>query len=324
MRVLAGDVGGTTTRLAVVEIDVDHIQVLAEHFFASREASGLAPLIRAFRLEAGVPVERAALGIAGPVIDGECRTPNLPWVVSAAALEHEFGHPVIVLNDFAALGYGLSRLGPEDVAVLQAGDGDPRGVVALIGAGTGLGQGYVIRSGARVEVWASEGGHANFAPRDDTDWALERFLAARYGHVSCERVLSGPGLVDIYRFATTHLGSENPAVAEEIRRAPEPAAVVSMHALAGSDPLCVRALEIFTAAYGAQAGNLALTLLATGGVYVAGGIAPRILAKLADGPFLQAFRDKGRLSTLAARFPVSVITSPRAGLVGAAVAATQL
>lgn len=323
MRVLAGDIGGTTTRLAVIEIGPEGVQVLAEHHFSSRAAPGLVPVVQTFIAETRLPADRAAFGIAGPVIGGECRTPNLPWFVSARALERELKLPVRVLNDFAALGYGVGRLTPDDLATLQEGVPDPQGPIALIGAGTGLGQGFVLKAGPRLEVWPSEGGHANFAPRDETDWALHRFLAARHGHVSCERVLSGPGLVDIYRFVAADSGHENPTVAAELKASNEPAAVISARGLAGSDALCVRALDIFGAAYGAQAGNLALTLLATGGVYVAGGIAPRILARLKTGPFLEAFRDKGRLSELAGRIPVHVVVSPRAGLIGAAVAATQ-
>jgi glucokinase len=321
MNVLAGDIGGTKTRLAVIEIDPDRARILAEHHFASRDAPGLIPFVRQFTAEARLPLERAGFGIAGPVIDGECRTPNLPWIVNARALERELGLAVLVLNDFAALGHGLARLGPGDLEVLQPGQPDPRGVIALIGAGTGLGQGFVIKDGAHTDVRASEGGHANFAPRDDTEWALERFLAARYGHVSCERVLSGRGLVDIYRFLAERAQADPLAAA--LQGPEDPAAVISRHALERSDTLCVRALDIFTSAYGAQAGNLALTVLATGGVYIAGGIAPQILTTLKAGPFLPAFRDKGRLSELAARFPVQVVTSPHAGLVGAAVAAAQ-
>jgi len=320
MQVLAGDIGGTKTRLAVVEVGPGTHRILATREFASREAPRLAPIVEAFMRAVRLPVERAGFGIAGPVVGEECRTPNLPWTVSARTLERELGLArVVLVNDFAALGHGIPLLGPEDTVALQEGVPDPAGVVALIGAGTGLGAAYLV-GGAR-EVLASEGGHANFAPRNEAEWGLQHFLAGRYGHVSCERVLSGPGLVDIYRALAAGGGAENPDVAAELSHAAEPAAVVSAHGLRGSDLLCVQALDLFVSAYGAQAGNLALTVLATGGVYVAGGIAPRILAKLVDGTFIRAFGDKGRLSPLVARIPVHVIVGTRTALLGAALVA---
>jgi glucokinase len=259
------------------------------------------------------------------VVNGVCRTSNLPWVVSAKGIAEASGiRRVVLLNDFAALGHGLARLQPVDVVTLQPGRDDPKGVVAVIGAGTGLGEGFVVRGRGRVRVMASEGGHADFAPHDETEWGLFEFLRARYGHVSWERVLSGNGLVDLYHYlAGRGEIAHRPDITQEMRAAKDAAAVVSRHGLEGTDPLAERALTLFAKLYGAQAANLALSVFATGGVYVAGGIAPQILAKLQDGTFMTAFLDKGRLSDVLAHVPVHVIVNPRVGLLGAAAEAAR-
>ncbi len=320
MRVLAGDIGGTHTRLAVVSVGRRGMEVVAEHHYPSRSAGALRPLVQRFLAEIGTKPQRAGLAVAGPVVDGVCRTPNLPWVVSVEEIAQASGiSRVVLLNDFAALGYGLARLQPADVVTLQPGTADPRGVVALIGAGTGLGQAFVLPGRGGVRVLASEGGHSDFAPHDETEWGLFQYLHARYGHVSWERVLSGNGLVDSYHYlASRGEVAAHPEIAREMRVAKDPAAVVSRHGLEGTDPLAERALSLFAQVYGAQAGNLALTVFATGGVYVAGGIAPQILAKLQDGTFMGAFLGKGRLSAVLARVPVRVVVNPRVGLLGAA------
>ena len=324
MKVLAGDIGGTHARLALVEVTDGATRIVHDRRFASRSAPGLAPIVRGYLAQAPAAPERACFGIAGPVVDGECRTPNLPWMVSAPALAADIGIPhTTIINDFDAAGYGLGRLGPADLVTLQPGMRAEHGTIALIGAGTGLGQGFLVWDGGRYRVHASEGGHVNFAARDAVEWGLRGTLMDEFGHVSYERILSGAGLAHLYSYlAVTGFAAERPEVRLEMER-DDPAAVVSRHALAGDDPLSVKALDIFASVYGAQAGNLALTVLATGGVYLAGGIAPRIIAKLGDGTFLAAFRGKGRLSDLVARIPVHVIMSPDVGLLGAAAAAAM-
>lgn len=322
--VLAGDVGGTNTRLALVELDGTAPRVLREQWYPSRDFPGLAPIVRAFLGDAERP-ERAGFGIACPIVDDECVTPNLLWRVRARVLAGEIGVPrTAIVNDFHAIGYGLDTLADADMATLQPGVPDPHGVTALIGAGTGLGQAFVVRGDAAPRVLASEGGHANFAPRTAVEWGLHEYLAARYGHVSWERVLSGDGIVDVYHY----LGRCGPHAAQPSVEAEMEhelaAAVISRHGLAGTDPLCAATLELFAAAYGSQAGNLALTVMATGGIYIAGGIAPRIVPLLAAGGFLAAFADKGRLSPMLQRVPVHVITNPNVGLFGAAVVAARL
>jgi glucokinase len=326
MKVLAGDVGGTTARLAIMEVGPgpDAVRTVREEHYPTRGAPGLAPIVLRFLVDVGTVPQHACFGIAGPVVDGECHTPNLPWTVNARVLGADIGIPhTEIINDFRAVGYGLSRLGPSDVVTLQHGEPDPRGTIALIGAGTGLGEGFLVWDGARYRVHSSEGGHVNFAARDDLEWGLRNALLDEYGHVSYERIVSGPGLARLYRhLADTGFAAEQLRVRREMQ-VEDPAAVVSRHALAGDDSLAVKALDLFVSAFGSQAGNLALTVLATGGVYLAGGIAPKIVGKLADGVFLDAFRRKGRLSDLAARIPVHVIVSADVGLVGAAVCAAE-
>ncbi len=322
MKVLAGDIGGTNARLAIAEVDGAAIRVETERRFPSAASPGLASIVQRFLREAGPPPARACFGIAGPVVDGEVRTPNLPWVVNARALGAEIGvEGTTLINDFHAVGHALPYLRPADLVTLQEGVPAARGNIALIGAGTGLGAGFLVWDGGRYRVHASEGGHAHFAARDAVEWGLRGTLLDEFGRVSAERVLSGPGLARIYRYlAATGFAPERPEVRAEMER-DDAAAVVTRHALANDDRLSAKALDVFVAAYGAQAGNLALTVFATGGLYVAGGIAPRIVAKLTDGNFVAAFRSKGRLSDLLARVPVKVIINGDVGLLGAAAAA---
>jgi glucokinase len=321
--VLAGDIGGTNARLAVVRIERRTIAVEEMRGYASREFPGLAPIVRDFLARVGNGLDRACFGIACPVVEGECETPNLPWTVSARRLAVEIGIPrTRVINDLDAIAFGIERLGTGDLVTLQEGVPAEHGVIGLIGAGTGLGQAFLAWDGARYRTYASEGGHASFAARTALEWELQRDLEARYGHVSCERILSGPGLVNIYRFlASREDAREHPTVHQDVER--DGAAAISRHALAATDPLCGTALDIFASAYGAQAGNVALHVLATGGMYVVGGIAPAIVEKLRDGTFISAFRDKGRMEDLLARIPVHVVMNGNVGLFGAAVAAVD-
>jgi glucokinase len=321
--VLAGDIGGTNARLAVVRIERRTIAIEEMRGYASREFPGLAPIVRDFLARVGNGLDRACFGIACPVVEGECETPNLPWTVSARRLAAEIGIPhTRVINDLDAIAFGIERLGPGDLVALQEGIPVEHGVVGLIGAGTGLGQAFLAWDGARYRTYASEGGHASFAARTALEWELQRDLEARYGHVSCERILSGPGLVNIYRFLASREGArEHPTVRRDVAR--DGAAAISRHALAETDLLCRTALDLFAGAYGAQAGNLALHVLATGGIFVVGGIAPAIVEKLRDGAFITAFRDKGRMEELLARIPVHVVMNGNVGLLGAAVAAVD-
>ena len=323
MIVLAGDVGGTNARLALVELRGRALRVLGERAYASPEYSGLAPIARAFLQETGARPERACFGIAGPVVSGEVRTSNLPWVVNAAAVGDAIGlaHTSLI-NDLYATARGISRLGPHDFAALQVGQPVGGGARAVIAPGTGLGEAVLVRGGRGWRALASEGGHASFAPRSQLEWELQQWLARRFGHVSNERILSGPGLRNVYEFLAGRAGArESAAVHADIAR--EEAKAISRHALAGSDQLCVEALDLFCSVLGAVAGDLALIALAQGGVFVAGGIPPHILPRLRRGPFLDAFRDKGRMSGLVESMPVHVVVNEQVGLYGAALAAAE-
>ena len=325
MRVLAGDIGGTNARLAIVDVGPAGTRVIRKRRLPSRDYPGLAPMVRAFLAEVGETPSRACFGIACPVVDGRCSPTNLSWSVDIETLPAEIGIPwATVINDLHAVGYGVQRLSADDFVTLQAGVPDEHGAIAIIAAGTGLGQAFLTRDGDDYRVHHSEGGHASFSPRNDLEWELHRSLAQRFGHVSCEHVLSGPGLVRIYRQLAAGAAASDRSRIEAEMESEDPAAVIARHALDGSDATCVRALDVFASVYGAQAGDLALTVMATGGVYVAGGIAPRIVQKLTDGTFTTEFRDKGRLSQILARVPIRVIVNRGVGLLGAATVAARL
>jgi glucokinase len=322
--VLAGDVGGTKTALALFEATGRGLVLVRDDTLPSRETPSLEAAIDRFLGGGPRPtIDAACVGTAGPVIDGRCVATNLPWVIDERELAASIpAARVRLLNDLEVAAHGVLSLPDDEVQTLQVGMPRP-GNLVLIAAGTGLGEALVVQDGDRRIVVASEGGHRDFAPRDDVQEHLLRFLRREYGRVSYERILSGPGLFNVYRFLRdTGWARESPDVAERMR-AGDPGAVVTELALAGRDPMCAKALDIFVSVYGAEAGNLALTAMAVGGVLIGGGIAPRILARLTAGAFVAAFRDKGRLSTLMEAIPIRVALNPRAPLLGAArVAAT--
>jgi glucokinase len=318
---LAGDVGGTKTMLAL--IDADGI-VVREDVLASRRFPTFEDALATFLAGAVCgPIDAACFGVAGAVVAGRAAATNLPWILDESLLAASIpAGRVRLLNDLEATGHGVLALPAADLATLQPGV-RRQGNAAVIAAGTGLGEALIVRGGERYVVVPSEGGHADFAPRGEREIALLKFLGAEFGHVSWERVLSGPGLVNIYRFVRATAGGPEPGWLTERFAREDPSAVVSEVALAGAHPWCVEALDLFASIYGAEAGNLALKALALGGVFVAGGIAPRILPALGGARFVSAFRDKGRLADLMAGIPVQLVLEPRVGLLGAArVAAT--
>lgn len=316
--ILAGDIGGTKAQLAVFAPgDAPRAPSLAERVPTNGSPS-LDALLRGFLERTGVRPTRVVLGIAGPVADNRCITTNLPWQVDGETLSRELGAPVRLINDLEATGWGLSTLGESDLLTLQAGV-RAAGNRALIAAGTGLGEAILHWDGESWLPMASEGGHTDFGPRDALEDELLRWLRARHGRVSYERVLSGPGLADLYRFfRDTGRGDEPREVAHAFDDAPDPAVVVTSTALDGSCERARLALERFVAIYGAEAGNLALKALALGGVFVGGGIAPRLLSVLSRGGFTRAFFDKGRLSPVLTRIPVAVVLDSRTAVWGAA------
>jgi glucokinase len=323
--VLGGDVGGTNARLAVVELDGRTARIVRERKYRSRDYPGLAPIVRHFFEAEGARPDRACFGIACPVVGDDCTAPNLPWTINARQLAADIEIPrTTIINDFVAVGYGVESLGPSDLATLQEGRPEPQGPIALIGAGTGLGQGFLVWEKDHYRVLASEGGHGDFAPRGVQQAGLLEFLEREFHRVSWERLLSGPGMVNTYRYLLASAVAPEQATVRTEMGQEDPAAVIARHALAGTDCLSDRALDLFCEILGAQAGNLALTVVATGGVYLAGGIAPRIVERLRSGPFLEAFRDKGRLSELLSRVPVHVIVNPNVALLGAAAVAGRM
>ncbi len=317
--ILAGDIGGTKTSLALAVADGGRVVRIEQvRSFPSQRYSSLEAVVDAYLAEVQAPIERVCFGVAGPVLNGEATVTNLPWRISEARLQQRLGGAQVhLINDLTALAYAVPALGVEDLVTLQQGAAQPGGTIVLLAPGTGLGQGYLCWDGQRYRPGASEGGHADFAPADELQTRLLEHLRATYGHVSWERVLSGPGLHNVYRFLCQAGGGPPAHIAEQLA-AGDPSAVISALALAKADPCCEQALHVFVAAMGAQAGNLALTFMATGGVYLGGGIPPKILPKLQDGTFLHAFHDKGRLAHVLDGIPIYVINRAEAPLLGAA------
>jgi glucokinase len=317
--ILAGDIGATNTRLAWFEVSNGALVPGVARTYPSGQQTSLHAIVRTFLAEAPGRLRHVCLGIAGPVREGHVEATNLPWVVDARSLARELEvDRVLLVNDLEANAWGIAALPDTDFAVLQPGHAAPTGNAAVISAGTGLGEAGLVWDGRRHRPVASEGGHADWAPQDETQVALWRFLGAEVGHVSVERVLSGPGLHNIYRFLRDAEGLAEPDWLTEALRSGEPAPLISQAGLAGRAEICVRALALFVAIYGAEAGNLGLRLLATAGVYLGGGIAPRILPALRRPAFLDAFTGKGRLQPLLEEMPVHVVLNDQAGLLGAA------
>ncbi len=311
MRILAGDIGGTSTRLAVYLWSGERLRRLVGETFPSRSFSGLHDVVDVFLMRTGERCERACFALAGPVTGTRVATTNLPWTVDARELESAFGFErTFLVNDLEAVGWGIGGLAADGIRELAAGSGGARGNGAVIAAGTGLGEAGLYWDGSCHRPFACEGGHATFAPGCDEEWQLQRFLAREHDHVSWERVVSGPGLVAIYRFLRERAAGSAP-----VREDP---AAIAEAGLAKSCPVAERALRLFARLYGAETGNLALKVLATGGVWVAGGIAPKIIDALADGEFIEGFTAKGRMRSLLEGIPVRVIMSSDAAPEGAA------
>jgi glucokinase len=317
---IAGDIGGTKTRLALYVPDTGARQPIAQAEFHSANYRSLDDIIRAFVAQVRRPVEAACFDVAGPVINRRAHLTNLPWVLDEEAMQQALGlKQVTLLNDLKAVAYAVPHLLPEDVHTINEGRAEPFGPMAVIAPGTGLGEAFLIWDGNEYIACSSEGGHADFAATDDTQAALWRHVANRYGHVANERVCSGSGLPNIYDFLRDRdPAAEPPAFAAALAEAPDRTPLIVRAAL--EDPantLCSATLEMFVSILGAEAGNLALKVLATGGVYLGGGIPPRILSHLDNGRFMQAFVAKGRFTDLLAKIPVKVITN-QAALFGAA------
>jgi len=321
--ILAGDIGGTNTRLAFADEKAGCLTLVAEATFSSREHASLESVLRKFLSAHPIPITRAAFGIAGPVRHGRCDATNLPWVVDSHLVAREIGlERVGLINDLEANAYGVAALQREDFVLLNEGAVNAEGNAAIISAGTGLGQAVLYWDGRQHHPFATEGGHADFAPRNHLEMALLEYLMKQFQRVSYERVVSGPGLLNIYRFLRDTGRGEEPQWLAERMREQDPSAVISQSALRGESDLCAQALDLFVTLYGAEAGNLALKVMATGGVYLGGGIAPKIVEELRAPAFLNAFTSKGRMRPLLEAMSVRVILNQKTALLGAARFAT--
>jgi len=316
--ILAGDIGGTNTRLAVFDGTAGQPVSVALEVFPSRIHKGPEEILQKFLERHHYPIEAAAFGIAGAIRNGRVETPNLPWSVDSCSVADSMGlKQISLLNDLEANAHGIAVLGADDLTTLAEGTPSASGNRVLISAGTGLGEAGLLVEGANYRPYHSEGGHGDFAPRNETEIELLRYLMKKFEHVSYERVLSGPGLYNVYQFLRdTGRAEEPPWLTEELKR--EPSAVIGTHAIKGDSPICEMAMDLVVSIYGAEAGNLALKGMATGGVYIGGGIAPKILPKLQQGGFMEAFRAKGRMAKLMEAIPVRVILNDKTALLGAA------
>jgi glucokinase len=317
--ILAGDIGGTNARLAYFQPQNGHLNLVSERVYPSREHSEFGEIVTQFLKDSGSRPEVACFGIAGPVRDGRVETSNLPWVIEQSRLAKQISLPSTwLINDLEASAWGIGALSPSDLVPLNHVSGHVSGNQAVIAAGTGLGQAGLYWDGSHHQVFACEGGHCDFAPQGELQIDLLRYLAARFEHVSYERILSGPGLVNVYDFLRDQgKEKETPEFAAELKNG-DAAAAISRAAIDGTSSLAVQALDLFIDVYGAEASNLALKTMATGGLFLSGGISPKILSKLQGPRFMQAFVHKGRLRPLVESIPVQVVTNEKAGLLGAA------
>ena len=317
--ILAGDIGGTNARLAYFQPQNGRFQLVSERVFPSREHRGLGEIVTRFLDETGTRPEAACFGIAGPVRNGRVETSNLPWVIEQSVLANQIHlATTLLINDLEASAWGIGALGTEDLVTLNPGAGSVAGNQAVIAPGTGLGQAGLFWDGNRHHVFACEGGHTDFAPQGELQIELLRFLTKRLGHVSYERILSGPGLVNVYEFlCASGCGKESADLAAAMKSG-DPAAAISRAALSGNDSLASKALDMWIAVYGAEASNLALKIMSMGGLFLAGGISPKILPRLETSVFMEAFLNKGRMRPLVEAMSVHVVTNEKAGLLGAA------
>lgn len=318
---LAGDVGGTKTALGVYTPERGPRSPIMRDSFPSDDFPSLEAVVHEFLSRYDVQVESACFDVAGPVVGGRAKVTNLPWSIEAGELREALGlRAVCLLNDLQALAYAIPQLGPADLSTINEGKPVHGGAIAVVAPGTGLGEAYLTWDGTRYLAHPSEGGHADFAPATEVEDGLLRYLRGRFGHVSCERVVSGLGISNIYDYLrhTGHI-PETPEVARKLEEAEDRTPIIVEAAKNGTSPLCDAALDLFVRALGAESSNMALKVLSTGGLYLGGGIPPRILDVLKGGAFMEAFLDKGRMREVLEPMPVHVIMERGAALIGAAI-----
>jgi glucokinase len=318
--ILAGDIGGTHTRLALFEKNEQGFLTIVEEKFSSSAYQSLSKIVQNFLENKSHSVNCACFGVAGPVQGKTAKITNLTWIADTDSIAELLGHYRIkLINDLEANAYGLNELNDNDFLILNKGESNPTGNRAIISAGTGIGEAGLFNKDGELRPFATESGHADFAPRNELEIELLRYLLTKFERVSLERVVSGLGLQNIYNFLRDTKRAEEPIwLAKEIKKNSDIGAVISQNGLEGKSAICEQTLDIFVSLYGAEAGNMALRLLATGGIYIGGGIAPKILPKLKEKLFLDSFLSKGRMRELLELMPVRVILNDKAALLGAA------
>lgn len=318
--ILAGEIGATRTRLAAFETEGNRLHCVVEKTYPSQKHEGLAILLADFIKTEGIPVHSACFGVAGPVRAGRSKISNLPWVIDARELAQQLKlNSVGLLNDLEAYAYGIDGLESKDFIALSEGSEDADGNRAVISAKTGLGMAGLYWDGFRHHPFACEGGHADFAPRNELQTELLLYLQKRYGRISCERILSGPGIKNIYDFLRdTHKAEEPEWLRTQIGADSDPPALISRLALEGKSAICDQAMTIFVSVFGAQTGNCALSFMSTGGIFIGGSIAAKIVPKMKDPVFLESFLDKGRMGALLKDVPVKIVVNDDCGMIGAA------
>lgn len=318
--ILAGDIGATRARLAAFETEGNRLQCVVEKTYMSQQHDGLSPILAEFIKTEGIPVHSACVGVAGPVRGGRSKISNLPWIIDSHELAKQLKlNAVGLLNDLEAHAYGIDALESKDFVSLSEGAEDAEGNRAVISARTGLGMAGLYWDGFRHHPFACEGGHADFAPRNDLEMELLAYLQKKYGRISCERILSGPGIKNVYDFLRdTHKSDEPEWLRKQMDAAPDAPALISQLALEGKAAICDQALSIFVSVFGAETGNCALKFMSTGGIFIGGSIAAKIVPKMKDPVFMQSFLDKGRMETLLKDMPVKIVLNDDCGIIGAA------
>ncbi len=318
--ILAGDIGATNTRLGAFETEGNRLQCVVEKIYMSQEHAGLPEILAQFIRTEGIPVHSACFGVAGPVRSGRSKISNLPWTIDSRELAKQLKlNSVGLLNDLEAYAYGIDALESKDFITLSEGTDDAEGNRAVISARTGLGMAGLYWDGFRHHPFACEGGHSDFAPTNDLQIELLSYLQKKFGRISCERILSGPGIKNIYDFLRdSHKAEEPESLGEQMRAAPDPPALISQLAHEGKAPICDLTMSLFVSVFGAETGNCALRYMSTGGIFIGGAIASRNVERMKDPVFMQAFLDKGRMETLLKDVPVKIILNDDCGLIGAA------
>ena len=318
--ILAGEIGATRTRLAAFQKEGSRLHMVVEKIYMSQEHSGLSEIITAFITAEGIPVHQACFGVAGPVQRGRSKILNLGWVIESRDLAKQLQLDAVgMINDLEAYAYGVDGLDSKDLVTLNEGSEDAEGNRAVISARTGLGVAGLYWDGFRHHPFGCEGGHTDFGPRNALETELLAYLQKKYGRISYERIVSGPGIKNIYDFLRDARKAEEPQwLKDQMEAAPDAPALISQLAAEGKAAICDQTMTMFVSIYGAQTGNVALTFMATGGVFIGGSVAAKNLSRMKDPIFMQSFLDKGRMASLLKEMPVTIVLNDDAGLIGAA------